>query len=189
MKLYIKHMVSNSCKTIVRATLKDLGLHCVAVDLGEVEVEGVVPLEQLNQLKVALSTSGHELMDDKKKVLAEKIKKTIIDLIHHIDETIKTTNSDYISRRLEYDYTYLANVFSEVTGTTIEHYIIAHKIERVKELLFYNELNISQIADKLNYSSVAHLCTQFKKVTGFTPTHFKKLKHNGRIAHEHVGMM
>jgi len=189
MKLYIKYMVSNSCQTIVRATLKDLGLHCVAVDLGEVEVEGVVPLEQLDQLKVALSKSGHELMDDKKKVLAEKIKKTIIDLIHHTDETPKTTNSDYISRRLEYDYTYLANVFSEATGTTIEHYIIAQKIERVKELLFYNELNISQIANKLNYSSVAHLCTQFKKVTGFTPTHFKQLKHNGRIAHENVGMM
>ena len=189
MKLYVKHMVGNCCKTAVRVILNDLGLHCIVVELGEIEVEGIIASEQLDQLKIALLNSGHELMDDKKKVLAEKIKQTIIDLIHHTDKTPKTTNSDYISRRLEYDYTYLANVFSEVTGTTIEHYIIAHKIERVKELLFYNELNLTQIADKLNYSSVAHLSTQFKKVTGLTPTIFKQLKHNGRIAHENVGMM
>ncbi|WP_020607029.1 helix-turn-helix domain-containing protein [Spirosoma spitsbergense] len=189
MKLYIKHMVSNCCKTIVRATLKDLGLHCVAVDLGEIEVEGIIPLELLDQLKIALLNSGHELMDDKRRVLTEKIKETIIDLIHHTDETPKIKNSDYISRILEYDYTYLANLFSEVTGTTIEHYIIAHKIERAKELLFYDELNLTQIASKLNYSSVAHLSTQFKKVTGLTPTLFKQLKHNGRIALENVGIV
>ncbi|AQG78225.1 helix-turn-helix domain-containing protein [Spirosoma montaniterrae] len=189
MKLYIKGMVSNSCKTIVRAALNDLGLHCAALDLGEVELDGIITLEQLSQVRVALLLSGHELIDDKRKLLVEKIKHTVIDLIHHTDEAIKVTNSDYISARLEYDYTYLANLFSEVTGNTIEHYIIAHKIERAKELLLYNELNLTQIANKLHYSSVAHLSTQFKKVTGLTPTLFRQLTHNGRIAHEDVGIV
>ena len=189
MKLYIKYMVSNSCKTIVEAALKQLGLHCLVVELGKVEVEGTVTAEQLEQVKVALLKSGHELIDNKKTVLIEKIKSTIISLIHHTDKIIKTTNSDHISQKLDYDYTYLANVFSEVTGTTIERYIIAHKIERVKELLLYDELTLSQIADKLNYSSVAHLSNQFKNVTGVRPTAFKKLEHKKRIGHENVGMM
>lgn len=189
MRLYIKYMVSNCCKTIVRAALKQLELQCLVVELGEVEIERTLTAEQFEQVKIALLKSGHELMDDKKKVLIEKIKNTVIDLVHHTDETIKTTNSDYISRKLEYDYTYLANLFSEVTGTTIEHYIIAHKIEQVKELLLYDELTLSQIADKLNYSSVGYLSNQFKKVTGLTPTFFKGLKHKRLIAHEYVGMV
>lgn len=186
MKLYIKHMVSNCCLKTVKAILTDIGIPYIAVELGEVNLEGIVTPAQLDQLKMALLTSGHELMDDKKRVLIEKVKRTIIELVHYTDETPKTTNSEYISKKLEYDYKYLANLFSEVTGTTIEQYIIAHKIERVKELLLYDELNLSQIANKLNYSNVGHLSTQFKKVTGLTPTLFKQLKLNGRIPHENV---
>ena len=189
MKIYIKHMVSNCCLVTVKAILSDIGIHCITVELGEVEVEGIVTPEQLDRVKIALLRSGYELMADKRKILTEKIKTAIIDLVHNTAEVPKTTNSDFISRKLEYDYTYLANLFSEVTGTTIEHYIIAHKIERVKELLLYDELNLTQIATKLNYSSVAHLSTQFKKVTGLTPTSFKQLKHKGRIALENVGMV
>lgn len=185
-KLYIKHMVSNSCKTIIEATLKQLELQCLVVELGEVEVEGAVTAEQLEQVRIALLKSGHELLNDRKKVLIEKIKNTIINLVHHTDGIIKTTNSDYISQKLDYDYTYLANLFSEATGTTIERYIITHKIERVKELLLYNELTLSQISDKLNYSSVAHLSNQFKNVTGVRPTAFKQLVHKKRISHENV---
>ena len=189
MKIYIKHMVSNCCLVTVKAILSDIGIHCITVELGEVEVEGIVTPEQLDRVKIALLRSGYELMADKRKILTEKIKTAIIDLVHNTAEVPKTTNSDFISRKLEYDYTYLANLFSEVTGTTIEHYIIAHKIERVKELLLYDELNLTQIATKLNYSSVAHLSTQFKKVTGLTPTSFKQLKHKERIALENVGMV
>ena len=189
MKIYIKRMVSNCCLVTVKAILSDIGIHCITVELGEIDVEGVVTPEQLDRVKIALLRSGYELMADKRKILTEKIKTVIIDLVHNTAEAPKTTNSDFISRKLEYDYTYLANLFSEVTGTTIEHYIIAHKIERVKELLLYDELNLTQIATKLNYSSVAHLSTQFKKVTGLTPTSFKQLKHKGRIALENVGIM
>lgn len=179
-------MVSNCCKTAVIAALVALEIPFVSVELGEVEVEGVLTLKQLDQIRVAMLDSGHELTIDKKQRLIEKIKQTVIQLIHHTSEAPKMTNSDYISTELEYDYTYLANLFSVMTGSTIEHYIIAHKIERIKELLQDDELNISQIAQKLNYSSVAHLSNQFKKVTGITPTSFKQLRQNTRIAHENV---
>lgn len=191
MRIYIKHMVSNCCLVTVKAILSDIGIHCIRVELGEIDIEGIATPEQLDQVKIALlrSGSGYELMTDKRTILTEKIKNVIIDLVRNTDEVPKTTNSDFISRKLEYDYTYLANLFSEVTGTTIEYCIIAHRIERVKELLLYDELNLTQIANKLNYSSVAHLSTQFKKVTGLTPTSFKQLRHKGRIPLENVGMV
>jgi len=186
MKLYIKYMVSNRCKMAVKEELKKLGLHFIVVDLGEVEIMETISLEQREKLKTSLLDSGLELMDDKRAVLIEKIKNTIIEMIHHSDEVIKTNFSDYLSEKLNHDYTYLANLFSEVQGTTIEHFIINHKIERIKELIIYDELNITEIAWKMNYSSVAHLSNQFKKVTGLSPSHFKQLKDKRRSQIEDI---
>jgi len=177
MKLFIKYMVSIRCKMIVKSELEKLGIHHLIVDLGEVEIKENITIEQRHQLKAALLKSGLELMDDKKAILIEKIKSIIVEMVHYTDEPLKTNFSDFLSEKLNYDYTHLANLFSETTGITIEQFIIAHKIERVKELLLYNELNLSQISYLLNYSSVAHLSNQFKKVTGLTPSFFKKLKH------------
>ena len=179
-------MVSIRCKMAVKAVLKKLGLHFIVVDLGEVELMENLSSEQRAQLAVALSNSGLELMDDRKAVLIEKIKNVIVEMVHYTDEVIKTNFSDYLSEKLNHDYTYMANLFSEVQGTTIEHFIIAHKIERIKELIIYDELTITEIAWKLNYSSVAHLSNQFKKVTGLTPTHFKQLKVKRRSPLEEV---
>ena len=161
---------------LVKSELNKLGLHYKVVDLGEVEIEETITAEQKDQLKTALLQSGLELMDDKKAMLIEKIKNVIVEMVHYEDEVPKTKNSDYIGKKLNHNYTYLANLFSEATGTTIEHYFIIHKIERAKELIIYDELTLSEIAWKLNYSSVAHLSNQFKKVTGLTPSFFKKLK-------------
>jgi len=169
-------MVSIRCKMIVKSELEKLGLHPTTVDLGEADVLEEMTAEQIEQFKVALLKAGLKLMDDKKAILIEKIKNVIVEMVHYADERPKTNFSDYLTEKLEYDYTYLANLFSEVTGITIEHFIIAHKIERVKELLIYDELNLTQISYLLNYSSVAHLSNQFKKITGLTPTFFKKLK-------------
>jgi len=180
-KLYIKYMVSNRCKIAVKEELNKLGLHFIVIDLGEVEVMEDISSEQRAQLKARLIDSGLELMDDKRGILIEKIKSAIIETIHHKDEIVKIKFSDYLSEKLGYDYTYMANLFSEVQGTTIEQFIIAHKIERIKELLIYGELNISEIAWKMNYSSVAHLSNQFKKITGLSPTHFKQMKDKRRI--------
>ena len=160
----------------VKDALKKLRLHFIIVDLGEVEIMETLTPEQREQLKMELVGSGLELMDDKRAMLIEKIKNVIVEMIHHSDEIVKVNFSDYLSEKLKYDYTYLANLFSEVQGTTIEHFIIAHKIERIKELIIYDELTITEIAWKMNYSSVAHLSNQFKKVTGLSPSHFKKLK-------------
>ncbi|MCU0346989.1 MAG: AraC family transcriptional regulator [Saprospiraceae bacterium] len=187
MKLFIKYMVSNRCKLAVKDELKKLGLHFVLVELGEVEIMEELTPEQRTQLKADLLLSGLELMDDRKGILIERIKNAIVEMVHHSDETLKTNFSDYLSEKLHYDYTYLANLFSEVQGTTIGQFIIAHKIERIKELITYGELNISEIAWKMNYSSVAHLCNQFKKVTGLTPTHFKQLKDKRRNPIEEIG--
>ena len=169
-------MVSNRCKLAVRDELKKLGLHFIVVDLGEVEIMENITFEKREMLKKGLHESGLELMDDKKAILIERIKNIIIEMIHHTEEEIKVNFSDYLSEKLNHNYTYLANLFSEVQGTTIEQFIISHKIERIKELMIYGELNITEIAWKMNYSSVAHLSTQFKKVTGFSPTHFKNIK-------------
>ncbi|MEZ4960636.1 MAG: AraC family transcriptional regulator [Saprospiraceae bacterium] len=171
---------------VVKAALDEIGLHYGTVDLGEVEVKENISVEQTLQLKTILLRSGLELMDDKKAILIEKIKNVIIEMIHYADEQPKTNFSDYLSEKLKYDYTYLANLFSETTGITIEHFIIAHKIERVKELLIYDELTLTEISYKLNYSSVAHLSNQFKKVTGLTPTFFKHLKNKKRTPLEDV---
>ena len=186
MKLYIKYMVSNRCKMAVKEELKKLGLHFIVVDLGEVEIMETITNDQRERLKISLFDSGLELMDDKRAVLIEKIKTTIIEMVHNSDEMIKTNFSDYLSEKLNHDYTYLANLFSEVQGTTIEHFIINHKIERIKELIIYDELNITEIAWKMNYSSVAHLSNQFKKVTGLSPSHFKQLKDKRRSQIEDI---
>jgi AraC-like DNA-binding protein len=179
-------MVSNRCKLAVRSELKKLGLHFIVVDLGEVEIMENLNSEKLALLKLGLLDSGLELMDDKKAILIEKIKNIIIEMIHHSDEIIKVNFSDFLSEKLNHNYTYLANLFSEVQGTTIEHYIISNKIERIKELMIYGELNITEIAWKMGYSSVAHLSSQFKKATGLSPSHFKKLKNKRRITIEDI---
>jgi AraC-like DNA-binding protein len=179
-------MVSNRCKTAVKEVLKKHCLHYIVVDLGEVDIMENISTEIRELLKADLLNSGLELMDDKRAVLIEKIKNAVIEMVHHSDEQIKVNFSDFLSTKLNHDYTYLANLFSEVQGTTIEHFIIAHKIERIKELIIYGELNITEIAWKMNYSSVAHLSNQFKKVTGLTPTHFKQLKDKRRSPIEEI---
>jgi AraC-like DNA-binding protein len=169
-------MVSIRCKMLVKTELDKLGLHYTSVSLGEVDVMETITAAQRETIKAALLKSGLELLDDKKAILIEKIKGVIIEMIHYSDELPKTNFSDYLSEKLQYDYTYLANLFSETEATTIEHFIIMHKIERVKELIIYDELNLTEIAWKMHYSSVAHLSHQFKKITGLTPSFFKSLK-------------
>jgi AraC-like DNA-binding protein len=180
-------MVSNRCKTAVKEELKKLHLHFIVVDLGEVEIMENISVEQQGQLKIALLNIGFELMDDKRSILIEKIKNVIVEMVHYNDGLIKTNFSDFLSEKLNHDYTYLANLFSEVQGTTIEKFIISHKIERIKELIIYDELTITEIAWKMNYSSVAHLSNQFKKVTGLSPSHFKLLKNKRRSPIEDIG--
>ncbi len=180
-------MISNHCKLTVKEELKKLGLHFVMLDLGEVDIMEDLSEEQLEQLKAALLNSGFELMDNKRAILIEKIKNTIIELIHHTEATLKINFSEFLSKKLKYDYTYMANLFSEVQGSTIEQFIISHKVERIKELIIYGELNMTEIAWNMNYSSVAHLSNQFKKVTGLSPTHFKKMKDKRRSPVEEVG--
>ena len=179
-------MVCIRCTMVVKSELEKLGLHYVIVDLGEADIMEEMTSVQLTQLGIALKKTGLELMDDKKSILVEKIKAIIVDLVHYNNDQLKVNLSDYLSEKLNHDYTYMANLFSEVQGTTIEHFIIAHKIERIKELIIYDELTITEIAWKLNYSSVAHLSNQFKKVTGLTPTHFKQLKVKRRSPLEEV---
>ena len=173
-------MVCNRCKMSVKSEFKKLGLHFIVVELGEAEIMEDLSAEYLDRLNVALKKNGLELIDDKKSILVEKIKTIIIELVHYTDDQNKLNLSDYLSEKLNHNYTYLANLFSEVKGTTIEQFHLAHKIERVKELLVYDELNLTEIADKLHYSSVAHLSNQFKKMTGLTPSHFKNLKNKKR---------
>ena len=180
-------MVSTRCKMAVKEELKKLGLHFIVVDLGEIEIMEDITSELREQLKMGLLDSGLELMDDKKAILIEKIKNVITQMIHYSDEVPATNYSDYISEKLQYDYTYLSNIFSEVKGITIQQFIIIHKIERIKELLMYDELNLTEISYKLHYSSVAHLSNQFKKITGLTPTHFKQLKDRSRKPIEEIG--
>jgi AraC-like DNA-binding protein len=179
-------MVSIRCKLIVKSELEKLGLRYKTVELGEAEIIGIISPEKLERLKTALSKSGLELMDDKKSILIEKIKNVIVELIHYTDDELKVNFSEYLSEKLNYDYKYLSNLFTEVQGTTIEKFIIYHKIERVKELIVYDELNLSEIAFKLHYSSVAHLSNQFKKITGLTPSHFRKLKERKRTNLENI---
>tara|TARA_Y100000114_G_scaffold48897_1_gene44572 strand:+ start:48599 stop:49138 length:540 start_codon:yes stop_codon:yes gene_type:complete len=169
-------MVSLRCKLLVKSELNKLGFHNALIDLGVVELHESINQQDRASLKAVLLKSGLELLDDKRSILVERIKNVIVELIHYSDELPKVNYSDHISEKLNYDYTYLANTFSEVKGMTIQHFIILHKIERVKELILYDELSLSEIAFKLHYSSSAHLSNQFKKVTGLTPTFFKQLK-------------
>lgn len=174
-------MVSLRCKLIVKSALEKMGLHYRYVDLGEADIKENLTEKQQEELKKTLLNSGLELMDDKKSILIERIKNVIVEMVHYSEEPLKINFSNFLSEKLGLNYTYLSNLFAEVTGVTIEHYIIAHKIERVKELLLYNELTLTEISYRLNYSSVAHLSNQFKKVTGLTPTYFKSLKHKKRM--------
>ncbi len=180
MKIYIKYMVSRRCIMMVKSNLDEIGIKYVSVQLGVIYTSEIISEEQKRQLKIKLLSSGLELMDDKKAIQIEQIKTIVIELIHHSTEEIKVNFSDYLSEKLNQNYSYLANLFSEAEGVTIEQFIIIHKIERVKELILYDELNLTEISYKLHYSSVAHLSNQFKKVTGLTPTFYRNLKNKRR---------
>lgn len=180
MIVYIKNMVCDRCKMAVRNELRKMGINPVSVELGEIVLDVELSVEQKTELSKAMDQLGFEVMDNSKSHTIEKIKTTIIYLIHHSGEEMKVNFSTYLADKLKRDYTYLSNLFSEIEGTTIEKFIINQKIERVKELLVYNQLSLSEIADSMGYSSVAYLSTQFKKVTGLTPSHFKDIKENKR---------
>ncbi len=169
-------MVSLRCKILVKQELETLGLKHAVVELGAVEILSSFSNEQRELLRANLLRSGLELLDDQKSILVDRIKNVIIEMIHHSDELPKVNYSDHISEKLGYDYTYLANTFSAVNGLTIQQFIILNKIERVKELILYDELTLSEISFKLHYSSAAHMSNQFKKITGLTPSFYKKLK-------------
>jgi len=171
---------------VVRAELEKMKLMHTHVELGEVEIMDNLSAAKYDELKAALFKSGLELMDDERAILIERIKNVIVEMVHYADELPKVKFSVYLSEKLKQDYQQLANLFSEVKGITIEHYIIIHKIERVKELIIYDELSLGEIAYQLHYSSVAHLSAQFKKMTGLTPSFFKKLKHKKRIPLENL---
>lgn len=188
MKFFILNMISNRCKLVVKEILNEMDLHFILIDLGEIEIIEELTSEQLKRLKSELHESGLELIDDKKSILIEKIKTIIIQMIYYKEEIITINFSDYLTKKLNFHYNYLANLFSEIQGITIEHFIIFHKIERVKELMTYGELTITEIAYKLNYSSVAHLSSQFKKVTGISPSHFKQLKNLRRKSIDEIGL-
>lgn len=174
-------MVCNRCNIVVKSELEKLGFHTISVELGEVNLLEDFKDDEKNIVSKKLRSLGFELLDDKTKITIERIKNLIIDLVHHQNIEIKINLSHYLNNHLMQDYNLLSNLFSEVEGKTIEHYFISQKTEKVKELLLYNELTLSEIAFKLNYSDVAHLSNQFKKTTGLTPTHFKKLKENKRV--------
>ncbi len=176
MKLFIKNMVCIRCKMVVNFELKKLGLHCSLVELGVAETKEIVSPEQIKKFKTALLKSGLELMDNKKSILTEKIKNIITEMVRISDKRMKTNFSAYLSKKLSLNYTYLSNIFSEEEGSTIEYFIISNKIAMVKELIGYNELNLTEISLKLHYCSVAHLSAQFKKVTGITPSDYKHLE-------------
>lgn len=176
MLIYIKNMVCNRCKQAVRATLEEVGLQPVQVELGEVELQEEDISSVKDTLVKKLRNQGFDLLDDKRTQTIEKVKNLITDLVHNRNNSIETNLSDYLANELHKDYSYLSNLFSEVEGITIEKYYILQKIERVKELLVYDELTLSEIAFQLNYSSTAHLSNQFKSVTGSTPTQFKNLR-------------
>lgn len=181
MKLYIRNMVCDRCKMVVKSELENIGVFPVSVALGEVELSEDFKDNEKQDFVKKLQSHGFELLEDKTTITVERIKCLIVDLVHHQDMELKTNLSNYLSEQLLQDYNTLSNLFSDVHGTTIEHYFISQKIEKVKELLLYDELTLSEIAIKLNYSDVAHLSNQFKKITGFAPSHFKRLKENRRV--------
>lgn len=178
--LFVKNMVCNRCIMVVQNELEKLGLDFTNITLGEVNLAKELQPNEKILLEKALVSLGFEVIDDKKSRIIEKIKNVIIDLVHHQDNDAKTNLSDILSEKINHDYNYLSNLFSEVEGTTIEKYFIAQKVEKIKELLVYDELSLSEIALRLNYSSVAYLSNQFKKVTGLTPSHFKQIRNEKR---------
>ncbi len=188
MTLFIKNMVCNRCKTAVKSELDKLGLNASNIALGEVELSEKELSPQMSMLLAeALKANGFELIDDRKSRIVEKIKTVIVNLVHHSGEISRQKTSDIIAGELHYDYPYLSNLFSEIEGITIEQYIIQQKVERIKELIVYDELTLSAIADQMGYSSVAHLSAQFKKITGLPPSHFKNKGVNQRKGLDEVG--
>lgn len=182
MKLYVRNMACLSCKVVVQEALEEMEIQLVKVELGEIETKEDLSNAEKQKLNDIIKKVGLELLETKQGAIIEKIRQVVIDYVYHTEEKIITNFSDYISKKLNYSYTYLANLFSEVEVNTIEQYVIAMKIERIKELIMFEELTLTEISYKLHYSSVSHLSTQFKKVTGLTPTHFKQLKKKRRIA-------
>ncbi len=180
MHIAIKNMVCNRCIMMVEKLFEDAGFPPVKVDLGEVILKEELNPEQLNHMKELLKPLGFYIIDNKRAKLIEKIKTTIINLVHYSDKRLKVNLSTYLSNQINYDYNYLSNLFSETEGKTIERYYIQQKIEKAKELLVYDEYTLSEIADRLDYSSVAHLSSQFKRITGLTPSHFKEIKEKKR---------
>lgn len=178
--LHIKNMVCNRCIMVVKSQLERLGLHPVSVGLGIAVLPGKVTDEDYQAVKESLEPLGFELIGDKKAQMAEQIKNAVIELVHYRGNALKVNLSDYLTAKLHRDYSFLSKLFSEITGTTVEKYLIAQKIERAKELLEYGELSLNEIADRLNYSSAAYLSAQFKSVTGVTPGRFRKMKENNR---------
>lgn len=178
--LFIKNMVCNRCIMMVQNELDKLDLNVKNIRLGEVTFDKELIVEEKRKLDEALTLLGFQVIDDKKSLIIEKIKNIIIDLVHHQNNDAKTNLSDVLSSQLHHDYNYLSNLFSDIEGTTIEKYFIAQKIEKVKELLVYDELSLSEIAFRLNYSSVAYLSNQFKKITGLSPSHFKQIREDKR---------
>lgn len=180
MKLLIQNMVSLRCKLLVKAELEKLKLAYHTIDLGEVILQKPITSSQKNELSKALHKSGLEIMDDKNTILIEKIKNIIVEMVHYTDELPNIKFSVFLSEKLHKEYHSMSELFSKTKGITIEHFIIIHKIERVKELIMYDELSLTEIAFKLHYSSVAHLSQQFKKVTGLTPSFFKNIQKKTR---------
>lgn len=186
MTIYIKNMVCVRCKMIVSQELTHLGLHYSRVDLGQADIIEDISIAQHDQIRSGLSRSGLFLIDDIKTVLIEKIKKLIIELVHYSEDPLLINLSVYLSQQLHHNYTYMSNIFSLAQGYSIEKFVIEHKIERVKEFLIYNELTLTEIAFKMHYSSVAHLSSQFKKVTGYTASNYKRLKVHKRVLLEEI---
>ncbi len=186
MKIYIKNMVCDRCKMVVKSELEQLGLQPLAVELGEVELKEELTNEEKERLNTRFRELGFELIDDKKSRLIERVKNLVVELVHHSDQQLNMNVSDYLMQFIPMEYKYLSNLFSEVEGTTIEKFYIAQRLERVKELLVYDELSLSEIADQMGYSSVAYLSTQFKKVVGLTPSHFKSIKASKRKSLDHL---
>lgn len=182
MKLYVRNMACLSCKVVVKEALEELQIEPVKVELGEVETRQELSDAEKQKLNSKIKKVGLELLESKQGAIIEKIRKVVVDYVYHTEEKLITNFSDYLSKKLNYNYTYLANLFSEVEASTIEQYVIAMKIERIKELIMFDDMTLTEISYKLHYSSVAHLSAQFKKVTGLTPTHFKRLKNKRRIA-------
>ncbi len=182
MKLYVRNMACLSCKVVVQESLEEMEKQCIKVELGEVETKEDLTDVEKKKLNDRIRKVGLELLENKQGAIIEKIRKVVVDYVYHTEEKLIVNFSDYLSKKLNYSYTYLANLFSEVEASTIEQYVIAMKIERIKELIMFEDVTLTEISYKLHYSSVAHLSTQFKKVTGLTPTHFKQLKKKRRIA-------